>query len=109
VRGSRFELTSASFQSVGDLDGSVKVLGVHSSGKTVGGRVTDTDGLLLVLELGDGAHGAEDLLLHDFHVLGHAGEDGGLDEVALVALAGTADLDLGAGVFALLDVAAGCD
>jgi len=43
--------------------------------------------------------------LHDLHVLGDVGEDGGLDEVALVALAVAADLDGGAGFLAGLDVA----
>jgi hypothetical protein len=91
-------------EGVGDLDGGVEVLGVDGGGEAVRGRVTELDGVLLGLELGDRADRAEDLLLHDLHVFGDVGEDGGLDEVALVALALTAGLDGGAGVLACLDV-----
>lgn len=94
----------AGAQGVGDLDGGVEVLGVHGGGQAVGGVVAELDRLLLGLELADRADGAEDLLLHDLHVLGHVGEDGGLDEVALVALALAASLDGGTGVLAGLDV-----
>lgn len=90
---------------VRDLDGGVQVRGVHSSGQTVGGGVANTDRLLLGLELGDGADRAEDLFLHDLHVIGDVGEDGGLDEEALVALAVAAGLDCGTCILALLDVA----
>ena len=86
----------AGLERVRDLDGGVEVLGVHGGGEAIGGGVADADGLLLGLELGDGADGAEDLFLHDLHVLGDVGEDGWLDEVALVALAVATDLDLGA-------------
>ena len=101
----RVDPDGAGLEGVGDLDGGVEVLGVDGGGEAVGGGVADLDGLLFRRELGDGAHGAEDLLLHDLHVLGDVGEDGGLDEVALVALAVAADLDRGAGVFAFFDVA----
>ena len=87
-----------------DLDGGVEVLGVHGGGEAVGGVVAELDGLLLGLELSDRADRAEDLLLHDLHVLGDVGEDGGLDEVALVALALATGLDGGTGVLAGLDV-----
>lgn len=98
---------SSSAERIRDLDGGVEVRGVHSGGKTVSGLVAERDDLLLGLELADAADRAEDLLLHDLHVLLDVGEDGGLDEVALVALALAADLDLGAFFFALLDVAIG--
>ncbi len=78
---------------------------MDGSGETVGGLVAELDGLLLGGELGDGADGAEDLLLHDLHVGADVGEDGGLDEVALVAVALAAGLDLGALLLAGLDVA----
>lgn len=97
----------AGAERVGDLDGGVEVLGVDGGGEAVGGVVADPDRLLLVLELGDAAHGAEDLLLHDLHVVRHVGEDGRLDEVALVALALAARLDRRAGLLAGLDVAVG--
>ena len=73
--------------------------------KTVGGAVADLDGIFLGLELGDGADGAKDLFLHDLHVLGDVAENGGLDEVALLALALAANLDGSTGLLAVLDVA----
>jgi len=98
----------AGLECIGDLDGGVEVLGVDGGRKTVRGAVTDADGLLLSLELGDRAHWAEDLLLDDLHVLGDVGEDRWLDEVALVTCAVTTDLDLGTCVLAGLDVAVKC-
>ena len=93
-----------SLEGVGDLDGGVEVLGVDGGGEAVGGRVAELDGILLGLELGDRADGAEDLLFHDLHVLCNVGEDRGLDEVALVTLALAASLNGGTGVLASLDV-----
>lgn len=90
---------------VGDLDGGVEGLGVDGGGETVSGGVTELDDLLLSLELGDGANWAEDLLLDNLHVLGDVGEDGWLDEVTLVTLAVTTDLDVGTSLLAGLDVA----
>lgn len=90
---------------VGHLNSGVEVLGVHGGGETVGGGVAHADGLLLGLELGNAADGAEDLLLHDLHVLGDVGEDGRLDEVADVTLALAAGLDGRTGLLAVFDVA----
>ena len=95
-------------QGVGYTDGGVEVGGVHGGGETVGGAVANPDGLLLVLELGDRAHRAEDLLLHDLHVLADVREDGRFDEVTLVTVAIAANLDLGAGLLALIDVSSSC-
>ena len=89
---------------VADTDGSVEIRGVDGSSKTVVGVVAELDNLLLGGELGDGADGAEDLLLHDLHVGGDVGEDGGLDEVALVAVALTTDLDGSTLLLTSLDV-----
>lgn len=91
-------------EGVGDLDGGVEVLGVDGSGETVCAGVAELDGVLLGLELGDRANGAEDLFFHNLHVLCDVGEDRGLDEVALVALALAASLNGGTGVLASLDV-----
>ena len=77
---------------------------MDSSGETVGGLVAELDGLLLGGELGDGADGAENLLLHNLHVRLDVAEDGGLDEVALVTVALTTNLDGGTFVLAGLDV-----
>lgn len=77
---------------------------MDGSGKTVGGAVTDSDGISLVFELGDGADGAEDFFSHDLHVFADVGEDGRLDEVALLSVALATDFDLGAFLLALLDV-----
>ena len=95
----------AGLERIADLDGGVEVLGVHGGGEAVGGLVGGLDDLVLGGELGDGADGAEDLLLHDLHVLVHVGEDGGLDEVALVALAVAASLDGGTSLLSGLDIA----
>ena len=73
--------------------------------KTVGGAVADFDGFFLGLKLGDGADGAKDFFLHDLHVVGDVTENGGLDEVALLALALAANLDGSTGLLAVLDVA----
>jgi hypothetical protein len=43
--------------------------------------------------------------LHDLHVLGDVTENGGLDEVALLAFALAANLDGSTGLLAVLDVA----
>ena len=91
-------------EGVGDLDGGVEVLGVDGGGETVCAGVAELDGVLLGLELGDRADGAEDLLFHDLHVLCDVGENRGLDEVALVTLALAASLNGGTGVLASLDV-----
>lgn len=86
------------------VDGGIEVGRVDGSGETVGGAVTDSDGIRLVFELGDGADGAEYFFLHDLHVFADIGEDGGLDEVALLSMALATDFDLGAFLLSLLDV-----
>lgn len=78
---------------------------MHRSSQTVDGLVRNADGLLLILELLNRANGAKDLLLDDLHVLVDIGEDRRLDEVALVAMAGTAGQHLGAGLLTVLNVA----
>ena len=97
-----------SLEGVGDLNGGVEVGCVDGGGKTVCGVVANADGLLLGLELGDRADGSEDFLLHDGHVVLDVGEDGGLDEVSLVALALTTGDDGGTFFLAGLDVTVGC-
>lgn len=97
-----------SLEGVGDLNGGVEVGCVDSSSKTVCGVVTNADGVFLGLEFGDGADGSEDLLLHDGHVVLDVGEDGGLDEVSLVALALAASDDGGTLVLTGLDVTIAC-
>lgn len=90
---------------VADADGCVEVVGVDGGGETVGAVVGELEDLVLSLELSHGTDGAEDLLPHDLHIGGDAAEDGGLDEVALVAVAATADLKRRAVLLALVDVA----
>ena len=96
---------STGLESVGDSDGGVDVGGVDSSGKAVRGVVGKANDLLLILELGDGADGAEDLLLHDLHVGLDISEDGGLDEVTLVAVALTTSDNGGTLLLTGVDVA----
>ena len=92
-------------EGVRHLNSGVEVRGVNGGSKTVGGRIASLDDLLLGLELGDGADRAEDFLPNNLHVLGDVGEDGRLDEVALVTLAVATDLDGSTTLLALLDVA----
>lgn len=77
----------------------------YSSGETVGGAVTNADSILLGLELGNSANGAEDLLLHDLHVLGDVGENGGLNEVTLVTLTLATSLESSTRGLAVVNVA----
>jgi hypothetical protein len=91
-------------EGVGDLDGGVEVGCVDGSGETVGGVVTNGDGILLGLELGDRADRAEDLLLHDLHVTLDIGKDRGLNEVTLVTLPLTTSDDSGTLFLTGLDV-----
>jgi len=101
----RVDPDGSSFQRVGHFDGGVKVAGMDGGGETVGRIVADRDGVLLGLELGDGADGAENFFLYNLHVFGDIREDGRLDEEALVADALAAGFDGGAGFLALLNVA----
>lgn len=73
--------------------------------ETVVSVVTNLDGFFLGLELLDSNDGAEDLLLNDLHVLGDIDKGGRLDVVALVAVALTADENLGTSLLALINVA----
>lgn len=91
-------------EGVGDPDRGVEILGVDSRGKTINGVVGHLEDLLLGVELGDSADGAEDLFLHDLHLGADVGEDGGLDEVALVTVTGTTSLDCSALALAGLNV-----
>ena len=93
-------------QSIADSDGGVEVACVDGGGETVGRGVAETDGVVFRLEFGNGADGAEDLLLHYLHVFGHAGENGRLDEVALFAVALATDFDFGALFLAGVNVTA---
>ena len=91
-------------QSVRGLNCPVQVLREHSCSETVSGVVGLSDYVFLVLEFNDNTDGTKDFFLDDLHVGGSIGEDGGSDEVAFGALAFTANLDFGTGVFAGLDV-----
>jgi hypothetical protein len=77
---------------------------VNSSRKTIVSVVGSTDDLIFCAKLGNGADRAEDLLLHDLHVRLDIGEDGGLDEVSLISVSLTTNLDLGTGLLALLNI-----
>lgn len=78
---------------------------MHGSSEAVCSVVADGNGILLVLELGNGTDGTEDLFLHNTHVFGDVGEDGRFDEEALGTDALATSFDLGAGRLTLLDVA----
>jgi len=97
-----------SLERVGDLDGGLEVGGVHSGGETVCGVVGALDHLLLGVELGDCADGTENLFPLNLHVLSDVGEDGGLDEVALGALALATSLNGSAALLSVVNVATAC-
>ena len=78
---------------------------MHGGSKAVGGGVTETDGVFLGLEFGNGANGAKDLFLHDLHIFGDVGEDGRLDVITLLAVAVTTNLDFRALLLACINVA----
>lgn len=78
---------------------------MNGSSKAIGRLVAQLDNFLLILEFGDGADRAENFLLHDLHIGVDIAKDGGLDEVPLVTVALTTDLNGGALVLARLDVA----
>lgn len=90
---------------VRNADGSVDVGRVDGGGETVGGVVTDPDGILFGLELLDANNGSEDLLLDNLHVRGDVSEDGGLDVVALVTVALTTDQEVRTVLLTLIDEA----
>ena len=92
-------------QGIADSDGGVQVRRVYGAGEAIGRRVSDPNGVFLGLEFGDGADGAEDFFLHDFHVLADVGEDGRLDEVAFFAMALATDFHLGAFFLTSVNVA----
>lgn len=95
---------STSLETLHDADATVEVIGVDSRGKTVSGLIAELDGLLLGGELGNGADGAENLLLHNLHVRLDVAEDGRLDKVSLVTVALTTNLNSGTLLLAGLDV-----
>ena len=92
-------------ESVGRLDCPIQVLREHGCSKTVHRVVGQSDHVFLVFEFNDHTNGTENFFLDDLHVRGSVGENGRLDEVAFGPFTFTADLDLGTGVLARLDVA----
>lgn len=93
-----------SLQFIADPNGSVEVCGVDCGGKTIGGFVTGLDDFVFSLEFADGAHRAEDLFLHDFHVITDTGENCWLDEVAFVTMSLATSFNFSTGVLAGFDV-----
>lgn len=87
-----------------DADRRIQILRVHRGREPVCRRVAHPHCVVLGLELGNRAHGAKDLVLHDLHVLAHVAEHGRLDEVPRVAGAGATNLDFGAFFLARVDV-----
>src|SRR5215471_6717251 len=78
----------------------------HAGGETVERVVALQHGVVLVLERNERHHRSEDLLLRDAHVVAHAGEDSGLDEVAVRQMLGRVALTAGEDLrpFLLADV-----
>ena len=61
------------------------VLGEDPCGEAEGGVVCPPDDLLLGVELEAGGHAAEDLLLHEPHVVAAVGDHGGREVPAVAA------------------------
>ena len=91
----------------GHLVGGVQIHGPNGRGQPVDRVVGDGDGLARVREGYDGAHGAEDLLLGDLHLVLNAGEQRGRDVATGLEPLGhaAAELDLRPLLLAGLDVA----
>jgi hypothetical protein len=96
---------SAGTEAIRNTNGRVQVGGVNGSCEAVGCVVGGLDDLVFCAELGNGADRAEDLLLHDLHVWLDIGEDGGLDEISLLSVSLTTNLNLGTRLLALLNIA----
>lgn len=95
----------SSVERVGEPDGGAQALGVDGGREAVWRIVGELQGLLLVLELCNRADGPKDFFPHDLHVGSHVGEDGRLDEVALVSVTAAARENRGALCLAQVDIA----
>lgn len=89
---------------VRDLDGGLEVFGVNTGGQSVGSVVGGLDNLLRRVELCNYTYWTEDFFPYDVHVAGDAGKDGRLHEVTRTIDSMASDFDLGAGLFAGIDV-----
>ncbi len=72
-------------KTVGDPVGLLDVARPDVGGQTIGRVVGQSNRLCLILEGDDAEYGPEDLLLGDLHRRGRVRENGGLEEVSLVA------------------------
>ena len=77
---------------------------MQGGGETIGGAVTDLDGVFFGFEFGDGANGAEDFFLHDLHVFTDIGKDGGFDKVTFIAFPFATAFDFGPFLFTGVNV-----
>lgn len=89
---------------VRDLDGGLEVFGVDTGGQSVGSVICGLDNLVGRVELGNYTYWTEDFFPYNVHVAGDAGKDGWLHEVTWAIDSVTPDFDLGAGLFAGIDV-----
>jgi len=96
---------SASPDVMSEGEGVLDALGDHTGRKTISGGIGASNHVGHVLELDDGHHRTEDLLLGDLHVVGNVGEHGWFNEEPLIAYAATATEKLGSLILAAFDIA----
>ena len=80
------------------------VIGDYSSSESVSGIVGALDDFIIVLELEDALHWAEDLLLRNGVLILDIGEDSGLDIPSLGSPSLATDLKLSTLSFSLLNI-----
>jgi hypothetical protein len=91
-------------KSVGNFNGGVQILGMNTGGKTVESLMGLLQDILNIRKLGDSDNRSKNFFLHDLHLFVDIREDGGLDEVAFLAVTFAAEFDCGTLVLASLDV-----
>src|ERR1035438_10186323 len=83
ARAGQVDGEQAGFGAIDELEGAREVGGLYGGRQPEGDGVGDAHGVLETRGAQDGQHRSKDLLARDGVRLGDAGEDGGLDEVAV--------------------------
>src|ERR1035441_7397909 len=83
ARAGQVDGEQAGFGAINEVEGAREVGGLDRRRQPEGDGVRNAHGVLEIGRAHDGKHGPEDLFARDSLRLGDAGEDGGLDEVAV--------------------------